>query len=224
MKKLTKLQNISAVIFDMDGLVVDTESTYLIAWQQASLKMGYEFTHDFCISMSGLHYQDVENKLLDFCGRDFDLKLFNQLSGALWHEYVNQYGIAVKKGFFNFLEVIKTQNIPFGLATNSRKLNALECLQLANLGGVFSVIVTRDDVKHGKPAPDIFLAAAKALNRPISQCLVLEDSTAGIQAAVNSGACSIFIPSVHPFADTTATLADYLFDDLDQLAQIIKRA
>ncbi len=224
MRILTKLQNISAVIFDMDGLIIDTESTYLIAWQQASLKMGYEFTHDFCISMSGLHYQDVENKLLDFCGRDFDLKLFNQLSGALWHEYVNQYGIAVKKGFFNFLEIIQTQNIPFGLATNSRKLNALECLQLANLGGVFSVIVTRDDVKHGKPAPDIFLTAAKALNRPISQCLVLEDSTAGIQAAVNSGACSVFIPSVHPFADTTATLADYLFDDLDQLAQIIKRA
>ena len=223
MTKIIKLQEFSAIIFDMDGLVLDTETTYSIAWQKASLEMGCVLKDDFCLSMSGLHYQDVEAKLLDFCGTNFDLKLFSQLSGKFWRDYVDQHGIPVKKGFFNLLEVIKARKIPFCLATNSRKLNALECLKLANIDDVFSLIVTRDDVKHGKPAPDIFLAAAKALNKSISKCLILEDSTTGIQAAVNSGACSIFIPSVYPFDLTSANLASHLFNDLDQLAQIINR-
>ena len=211
----------SAIIFDMDGLVLDTESTYCIAWQKASIEMGYEFTEDLCFSMSGLHYQDVEKRLLAYCGADFDLKHFNRLSGKYWHQYVNRQGIPVKKGFFNLLEILNNKGIPFCLATNSGQANALECLEFAGLHDVFSLIVTRDQVKKGKPAPDVFLLSAKQLNVPISQCLVLEDSLTGIQAASNAGASSIFIPSVLPFQSTTVDLADYFLNDLDEFALII---
>lgn len=221
MNKLIKQLDFSVVIFDMDGLVLDTESTYFVAWSKASAEMGYVFTEEFCLSMSGLHYQDVEKKLLGFCGIDFDLKQFTQLSGKFWKEYVSQHGIAVKKGFFNLLNVLKANNTPFCLATNSRKLNALECLDLANLNNVFSLVVTRDDVKQGKPAPDLFLLAAELLNEPVSQSLVIEDSMTGIEAAVKAGASSVFIPSVFPFDQTTVDLADCFVNDLDELAQII---
>lgn len=211
----------SAVIFDMDGLVLDTEKTYSIAWQQASAEMGYEFTDEFCLSMSGLHYQDVENRLLNTCGVDFDLKLFNRLSGSYWHQYVSQQGIPVKKGFYNVLAELNAMKIPFCLATNSRLVNALECLKLAGLEDVFSIVVTRDDVKQGKPAPDIFLFAAEILNIAISQCLIVEDSSTGIQAATKAGAISVFIPSVFPVDSTIVDLANYFLNDLDELTQII---
>ena len=211
----------SAIIFDMDGLVLDTEKTYCIAWQQASAEMGNKFTEEFCLSMSGLHYQDVEKRLFDACGIDFDLKLFNCLSGDYWHQYVNQYGIPVKKGFYNVLAKLNTMKIPFCLATNSRLVNALECLTLAGLEDVFSIVVTRDDVKQGKPAPDIFLFAAEALTTPVSQCLVVEDSNTGIQAATEAGAISVFIPSVFPVDLPTVDLADYFLNDLDELVQFI---
>ena len=149
-----------------------------------------------CFSMSGLHYQDVEKRLLAYCGADFDLKHFNSLSGKYWHQYVNQQGIPVKKGFFNLLDILNDRGIPFCLATNSVQANALECLKFAGLNDVFSLIVTRDQVKKGKPAPDIFLLSAEQLKVPISHCLILEDSMTGIQAASNAGASSIFIPSV----------------------------
>lgn len=213
--------NFLGVIFDMDGLVLDTEKTYGIAWQKAAIKMGYEFTDAFCYSMSGLQANVMEKRLLETYGIDFDVKQFNHLSGKYWREYVNRQGIPVKKGFFNVLDVLKTKNIPYCLATNSRKDNAYECLQLANLNDVFSCVITRDDVLHGKPAPDIFFMAARVLNLLASQCLVLEDSVTGIQAAYNAGCYTAFIPSVFPVDLATTKLANFVYNDLDDLALML---
>jgi len=218
---MNKVPNFSAIIFDMDGLVLDTEMTYVIAWKKAAKAMGYEFTDQFCLSMSGLHYQAVEQKLIDQWGIGFDLQQFGLLSGQYWREYVEQFGIPVKKGFFTLVEKLKAHDIPFCLATNSKKSNALECLLLANIENVFSIIIARDDVKQGKPAADIFLLAAKILKQPISQCLVIEDSATGIEAASNALAPSVFIPSVLPYDAVIAKQADCLFNDLDELAEII---
>lgn len=204
----------SAVIFDLDGLVLDTEITYFWAWKKASDKMGYKLSDDFCFSLSGMHYQHIEQKLLKALGADFDLNQFSQLSGEYWRQYVNQQGIPVKKGFFVFLEQLNSKQIPFCLATNSSQKNAIECLQLAGLDDVFSTIVSAEHVKQGKPAADIFLLAAKILTTSISQCLVLEDSSIGIQAAVKAEAISVYIPPVHTFEFATAEMADFFFNDL----------
>lgn len=220
MRKLDQLPPFSAIIFDLDGLVLDTEITYRHAWIKAANNMGYHLSEDFCRSMSGLHGEDVEKKLGDFCGLSFDFRQFYNLSGKYWHQQVKQQGIAVKKGFFNLLRVIQANNIPFCLATNSPQVNVLECLQYANLSDVFPLMVTRDDVKHGKPNPDIFLLAAELLQVNISQCWVLEDSKTGIQAAVSARANSIYIPSTFPFALSTVDLADYFFNDMDELAKL----
>ncbi len=215
--------NFSAIIFDMDGLVLDTESTYFTAWQKASAEMGYDLSQDFCLSLSGMHYQTIEQQLLDFFGINFDLKQFSLLSEKHWYELINNQGIPVKKGFLNLLAVLITNNIPFCLATNSSKSNALVCLKLSNLNEVFSMMVTSDDVKEGKPAPEIFFAAAKLLSIPVSKCLVLEDSMTGIKAAADSGASSVLIPSIIPVKRALVELADYCFNDLDELAQIINQ-
>lgn len=218
----TGIAEFSAVIFDMDGLVLDTETTYGIAWQKAATEMGYEFTDNFCYSMSGLQYHAMQQKILDFHGTDFDLKLFDELSGDYWREHVNLHGIAVKKGFFNVLSVLKTRKIPYCLATNSRMDNAHECLQLANLNDVFSWVITKDHVQNGKPAPDIFFSAADVLNHPASHCLALEDSVTGIQAAYSAGCYTAFIPSVFPIDLAAANLANYVFNDLDELALMLR--
>ena len=219
---LVKLPVFSAVIFDMDGLVLDTETTYCLAWQRAAEKMGVRISHEFCSSLSGLHFHDMEKKLVEHCGIDFDLKQFTQLSGDVWKESVSQEGIPVRKGFLTLIKVLKEKNIPFSLATNSSQKNALECLGLAGITDIFSFLITRDHVKHGKPEPDIIIAAAKVLNTSVNQCLVLEDSLTGVQAAVNAGASCVFIPSVFPIEQMAVGLADLFLLDLDELAQIIQ--
>ncbi|KAF3982577.1 MAG: HAD family phosphatase [Methylococcales symbiont of Hymedesmia sp. n. MRB-2018] len=222
MNNYNKHPQFSAVIFDLDGLVLDTEPVYFRAWKQAASVMGYELSDEFCFSLSGLHFQDVKQKLLMHCGTDFNLQRFNQYSGQYWREHVEQQGIPVKKGFLNCLEQLKSKGIPFCLATNSYRENAKESLELAGLGHVFSIIICRDQIKQGKPEPDIFLAAAKALSTPVKQCLVLEDSMIGIQAAVKAGAISAYIPSIISLSPETNDLAAFQYVDLDQIAKIIK--
>ena len=211
---MPKLSDFSAVIFDMDGLVLDTETTYFVAWQQAANAMGYELSDSFCLSLSGLHFKDIEPKLMARCGADFNLQAFKHLSGTFWREHVNANGIKIKHGFTELLECIVQNRIPYCLATNSRAVNAYECLELAGIKEVFSTIITRDDVQHGKPAPDIFLKAAELLQVPISQCLVLEDSHTGIVAASRAGAFSVFVPSSESVDPLTAELCDVMMTDL----------
>jgi HAD superfamily hydrolase (TIGR01509 family) len=218
---LTTLPRYSAVIFDMDGLVLDTESTYYIAWQRAAASLGVGLTDEFCSALSGLHVKAMEEKLIEHCGDTFESEQFFRLSGAYWRDHVSQHGIAEKKGFSKLINTLKMRGIPFCLATNSGKESALECLSLANLAGVFTLIVTRDDVADGKPAPDIFLAAAQKLGQPVNQCLVLEDSATGIQGAVAASAPCVFIPSALPVEKGVVNKADCFLMDLNELAQII---
>ena len=109
--------------------------------------------------------------------------------------------------------------MPYCLATNSSAINASECLSFAKLDHVFSTIISRDDVLNGKPAPDIFLKAADILNIPIQQCLILEDSHAGIVAAKTAGAYALWIPATKTLNPATLSLCDA---KMNNLADILK--
>lgn len=220
---LIKLTDYAAVIFDMDGLVLETESTYSIAWQQAATAMGYDLSEAFCLSLSGMQYQDIELKLLEYCGAEFNFQIFNQLSGAYWRNYVSNNGIKTKHGFAGLPDVLIRHNIPYCLATNSRWENALECLELAGIKDVFQLVIARDHVQHGKPEPDVFLKAAELLQVDITRCLVIEDSYAGIVAASRAGAVSVFIPSIAQVDQRGVDLCDFMFSDLEQLVHGIER-
>ncbi len=209
---MLKIANFSAVIFDMDGLVLNTEASYFIAWQQAAAQMGYTLSDTFCESLSGL--AGTGDKLLAECGADFDLPYFKQIAGTIWRDHVTQHGIEVKRGFNELLAFIIQQQLPYCLATNSRRENALECLALAGLSDVFTNITSRDDVTEYKPAPDIFLTAAKTLQVPVQQCLVLEDSHAGIVAATKAGAYAVFVPSSTTIDPLTLELCAVMMPDL----------
>ena len=209
----------SAVILDLDGLVLDTEKTYFIAWQKAAEMMGFELTSEFCHSLSGLQYEAVEQKLLNLAGNSFQIEKFRCLSGEIWYQYVEVNGIDVKKGLYSLMDILQHSNIPYCLATNSYHKNALECLAFAGISDLFPVLVTRDQVKSGKPAPDIFLKAAAQLGKAIEKCVVVEDSLTGIQAAKNAGAYVVYIPS---FPLEIVEVPDLTLDDLGQLAEMIK--
>jgi len=214
----------NAVIFDMDGLVLDTESTYHSAWQQAASAMGYELSDVFCRSLSGLNGADITRLLIELCGPDFDLTLFNRTAAHIWRDTVGKQGIKIKYGFSELLDFIIRQQIPYCLATNSRADNARECLMLGGIADAFPMIISRDDVQSGKPEPDIFLKAAESLQVPISRCLILEDSHAGILAASRAGAKSVFIPSCLPVDPLTVELCDWMLSDLAQVLSCLKES
>ncbi len=210
-----------AVIFDMDGLVLDSEPTYARAWQAAADELGFTMPAEFWDGLSGCSGKTVTQRLQKQCGDGFDLERFQQLSSVYWLAHVQQYGIAVKPGFFAVLDVLVLHGLPFCLATNSPLAAAQQCLAWAGLTDIFSCIVAGDTVRAAKPAPDIFLRASAELAQPIQDCLVLEDSPIGIRAALAGGAPCVFVPSLRPADAWAAGHADFLMDDLHQVADFI---
>ena len=218
---MPNLKDFSAIVFDLDGLVLDTEGSYFAAWKMAAAQMGFELEDTFLKCLSGLHYQAVKQAIATHCGEGFDVDEFTQRSGLCWHQHVQLTGIDVKPGFYELMDWVKRQSIPFCLATNSHSDNARQCLALAHIHGIFDTIIGREQVKQGKPAPDIFNYAADRLNAPIQTCLVLEDSLTGIKAAKSAGAISVFIPSCLPANREAVQLADYTLESLVQLLGLL---
>lgn len=215
---------IKAVIFDLDGLVLDSETTYITAWRQAALDMGCALDDAFCRSLSGMHGGAVMGRMKEFCGSGFDIDRFSRTSAEIWTTQVSRQGIPVKTGFFTALNTLRRLDLPFALATNSRRHDAQFCLEAAGLGGVFPIFVSRDDVPNGKPAPDIFIAAASALGIEPGDCLVLEDSPVGVAGARAAGSPCIYVPSIYPADDEAALTATAMLEDLEQAAVWIDAA
>lgn len=210
-----------AVIFDLDGLVLDSETGYFTAWKQAAAEMGYQLGPSFCQSLSGLHGPVINQRLLDYCGADFKLDVFAALSTQIWLEQGQRYGIPVKCGFHKLLNCLQELRIPFGLATNSRRADAERCLDWAGLSGVFPLMVCRDEVDRPKPAADLFIKAATLLGQANEDCLVLEDSPTGVAAALAAGSPCIFVPSCLPADEAASSQANRVMQDLAQVADFI---
>ncbi len=219
---VSNLPELKAVILDMDGLLLDTEAGYFVAWQQAALAMGFELSEAFCRSLSGMHYSMLKKKLLAYCEGNLDLSTFHQYSSVCWRQHVEQHGIPLQTGFHYLFDAINELKLPYRLATNSPLVNARECLQLAGVADYFPELISRDDVQQGKPSPEIFFKAANSLDVDIKSCWVVEDSLTGVQAANRSGAFSVCIPSVLPVDDEIKRLASLQLNDLSELSKIIR--
>lgn len=217
---MLKLPECAALILDMDGLLLDTESTYALAWQHATESLGHYLDAAFWTSLAGLHYQAVEQRISIHCGT-LDFEQFRQRSGRYWRSHVAEHGISLKAGFHDLFATLEATALPYCLATNSRAANAEECLRLAGVSELFPLRLTRDHVTEGKPAPEIFHKAAASLNAAIEACWVIEDSFTGISAAQSAGAFAVWIPPDHG-ADVSAEQAtDLILPNLTALSEII---
>jgi HAD superfamily hydrolase (TIGR01509 family) len=209
-----KLPPFSAILFDMDGLVLDSEKTYVTAWQRAAKELGKTLQTEVAEGLFGRHADDVARLLGEALGPDFDRRAFFEVAERHWFDVLEREGIQGMPGIEPLLAYLKSSRIPYALATNSDARYAERCLAVAGLAEAFEVFVSRDQVQAGKPAPDLFLAAAEQLRIAPSACLVLEDSETGLMAARAAGTHPILIQHRPVLRDKLSTLADRTFPDL----------
>ncbi|RPJ08229.1 MAG: HAD family phosphatase [Spirochaetaceae bacterium] len=212
---------IKAVIFDMDGLIFDTERISIPAWQKAGRKHGYEITTPHIIQTIGFDLKGTEEVLKHHYGEDFP---FAQIR-ALKIEYIKEGFIndapPLKKGVCELLSWLSNREIPIALGTSSERKRVLEYLQSAGILCFFQTVVCGDEVTHGKPAPDIFLEAAKKLGIPANNCLVLEDSENGIRAAQTAGMMPILVPDIREVPTEVQALAKKVFSSLTEVIDFL---
>jgi len=188
-----------AVIFDMDGLMLDTEVLYRQVWRQAASELGYVLSHESYLGFVGRRAADCHEVFRATFGTDFPLSHFLARGETLYQEHIHQYGVPRKTGLLELLDDLDERGTPKAVATSTERTNALK--HLGPLADRFNSITTGDEVQEGKPAPDIFLLAAERLQVPPPQCLVLEDSEAGIAAATTAGMPCIMVPDLKPASE-----------------------
>ncbi len=217
----TDLSHLAAVVFDMDGLMVDTESIYQLAFRQAAARLGYTLSEATLIDTTGRPLKDGYAIVQAALGPTFPMPAFLELWPRLWHEQVHTYGVPQKPGLIALLDLLDAHNIPKAVATSTEYEEAIFTLEKAGIADRFHLITSGDQVINGKPAPDIFLRAAARFSIPPQQCLALEDSEAGVLAATAAGMVTIMVPEIaHPAPEVTQR-AYRVLNSLHEVNQLI---
>jgi len=207
--------NPRAVIFDMDGLLLDSEPLYRATWKAAASSLGYPIDDVLYERFVGRGNAESELILREHFGEAFPLDEFHSLWSRDFDERVST--IARKPGAIELLDALG--GIPKALATSSPRILALRCL--GDLASRFAALAFGDEVSHAKPAPDLFLLAAQRLGIAPADCLVLEDSEAGVRAARAAGMDVIIVPDLVPPSDEIASMATRVCATLHEVAAML---
>ncbi|MFZ2361205.1 MAG: HAD family phosphatase [Anaerolineae bacterium] len=204
----------AAVLFDMDGLMFDTERLILRAWQRAMADFGYAGSEEVFLASVGTTVESTNRLLRAAYGPDFALEATNERTGEyIWQE-VDAHGPPLKPGLLALLDYLEAIGIPKAVASSSERATIDRLLAAAGLAQRFAASAAGDEVARGKPAPDIFLLAAQRLGVEPARCLVLEDSNPGAQAAHAAGMAVIVVPDLTPPSAEAAALAAAILPDL----------
>jgi beta-phosphoglucomutase family hydrolase len=174
-----------AVIFDMDGTLINSTKADFLAWQKLFSFYGKSLTYEEYIPLLGIKSAQVVKEFLPV-KNDEEIQMALTQKLVFFHEYVAENGIYPVPYADVFLKQIKQLDIPVALATSSRKAKMEMVMTKVNLVTLFDAIVTGGDVKNGKPAPDIFIKAAEKLGVRPQDCIVFEDASNGVKAAKNA--------------------------------------
>lgn len=204
----------AAVIFDMDGLMLDTEPLAARAWTDAAAAMGIGFDHAVTASLVGRNFPDCRALILAHHGADYPVDGLMRAWHAAYDAIVAREGITLKPGLPELLAWLDQTGIRKAVATSTRRSRAQAKLARVALADRFDALCGGDEPARGKPAPDIFLLAAERLAVAAADCVVLEDSEPGIRGAIAAGMTPLLVPDNAEPAATLAALAPLRFDDL----------
>lgn len=212
---------LKGAIFDMDGLMFDTERIYRDTW--VLLAGVYKVPHDPAFpkavcGTSGDHMLEVIRSYYPTA----DAEAFRDDCLRIVDETV-QKEVPVKKGLFTILEGLKACGVKMAVASSSKPDLIRRNLKNAGVDQFFDAVVSGTEIEHGKPAPDIFLLAAKEIGIAPEECYVFEDSINGIRAGVAAGCRSYMIPDLTEPTDEMREICSGIYEDLDAAWQVISQ-
>lgn len=205
-----------AIVFDMDGTLLDTELVFKDIVYNVTAGLGFEMTESVHLSMVGSSHEVTNALLVEAYGVAFPYAIFDAECRKLMKAKMAE-AVPVKTGVVEMLDELKARGIPAAVATSSRSPHALGHLGTAGLLGAFATIVTRDDVTHPKPHPEPYLTAAARLGVDPRACIAVEDSHSGVRAAHAAGMQTVMVPDLVGPSDEIRSLCAAVLDSLHDL-------
>ncbi len=212
--------HLRAVLWDMDGTLIDSSEFHWLSWRDALAAEGYNLTHEQFLASFGQRNDAI---LRGYFGEDMPLNEIERISEAKevgYRKLVRKHGIDLLPGVERWLRDLKQAGWRQAVASSAPRPNLETIIDVLNIGDCFDALVTAEDVQHGKPAPDVFLKAADQVGVPPESCIVVEDAPAGIEAARRAGMRAIGVRSSHgnlQADQVVQSLADLPEDAFDRL-------
>lgn len=210
---------LSAVIFDFDGVVIDSHDAHGRSWFALAEELGHELTHETFVSTFGQRNESI----LPFLGwaQEGDSAHIQQLGDrkeGLYREILRAEGIEPLPGVLALLRDLQANGIPCAIGTSTPRANVECVLELTGLAGYFSDIAASEDVSRGKPDPEVFLKAAAKLGVDPVECVVIEDAQVGLRAARAAGMKALGVTTTHPAGSLAPENPDRIVNSLEEVS------
>ncbi|MGG7143112.1 HAD family hydrolase [Clostridium nigeriense] len=216
------LENIRTVIFDMDGVLFDTEKVYLDVWTSICEKYGYKMTKEIYCKVIATGRENVKRVFKKEFGNNIPIEeMYKEKDINLAIEL--EKGVPVKDGAYELLKYLKNRKYNLALATSASKERMDKQLEDAGFRCIFDEVVCRDEVMETKPNPEIFLKAADKLGVDPKECIVIEDSLAGVRAAYRGNMIPIHVVDLKTADDEINKYCYRSFNNLIEIKEEIFR-
>lgn len=215
------MRTIDAVIFDMDGVLIDSERISFQCFQEVFKEYNYKIDEPFYLKLIGRNVKSIKVIMEEEYGADFPFDIIYRKKADLAREVTNKNGVIVKPGVHELLDYLNRENYKIAVASSTRKERVLELLEEAKIKDKVDYIIGGDQVENSKPNPEIFLKAAKGLDIKPENCMVIEDSDAGITAAHAAKMIGIHVPDMKFLEDENKNLAFKICGSLSEVKEYL---
>lgn len=212
---------VKAVIFDMDGTLIDTERYYRVFWPRALAEFGFSMTDEQALAMRSLGRPFAPAQLKEWFGEELDYRAVRERRKALMEEALEREGIQLKPGAEDLPAFLRGRGIVTAVATATDLERAHKYLKRTGLDTCFDRVISAVQVREGKPSPDIYLYACQELGVAPEDCIAVEDSPNGVLSAYRAGCRVIMVPDqTRPDADLAKCLYACV-ESLDEIKGIV---
>ncbi|MBS6601494.1 MAG: HAD family hydrolase [Clostridium sp.] len=216
------MNKIKAVLFDMDGVIFDTEREYLKEWEAIFKKYGYKMKKEIYISVMGRGRKKVKEIFKEKFGEDLPIDKMYIEKDKMLKKAVENNKVPLKEGALELLEFLKENGYKIALATSAKRERVKIQVSHAKIENIFDAIVCSEDITNSKPDPEIFLKAAEKVCVNPENCIVIEDSEAGIKAAFNAKMMGFHIEDLKKADESILKYSYKNFKNLIEIKEYIK--
>lgn len=213
---------VKAVIFDMDGVLIDTEKHYNAAWCEAARMAGFEnFQREHALMLRSCDARLASEMMKDIFGESFDYYAIREIRRSLVAERLDKYGLEKKPGIDDILAFLHERKIKAAVATATPIELTLQHLEKIGVRDQFDKIVSAKQVPNGKPAPDVYLFACEQIGESPSDCIAVEDSPNGIKSAYAAGCKPVMVPDLTQPDEEIRPILYAVVDTLEDIKELL---